>query len=89
MPLKPLKLKPRLDKIKKNPKLIFNYAHKIMKQRWPEAEPYIIKDPFWASHYAQHVIQGRWPEAEPTIKRDALAYYLYSQFLRNKKETSL
>lgn len=85
MPLKPIKLKPRLDHLKKFPKLAFNYAHKIMKQRWPEAEPYIIKHPFWAYKYAVEVMRERWPEAEPKIKRDALAFYLYSKFLGNKK----
>lgn len=36
-------------------------------ERWPEAEPYIMKVPELAYVYARFAIQGRWPEAEPYI----------------------
>ena len=36
-------------------------------QRFPEAEPYIDKDPYWAYRYARDVLKGRWPEVEATI----------------------
>ena len=34
-----------------------------MKGKWPEAEPYIMKDPEIARWYAENVIKGPWPEA--------------------------
>ena len=50
-------------------KTLFTYAAFVMMQRWPEAEPRIMKDPASARWYADHFI-GRWPEAEPYIMRD-------------------
>ena len=43
------------------------YATNKLKRRWPEAEPYIIRDSFYAVTYAFELIGGRWPEAEPNI----------------------
>jgi hypothetical protein len=55
-----------------NAKALYRYALKIMKgERWPEAEPYIMKDPEWAFWYAHNVMgRERWPEAEPYIMKD-------------------
>ena len=47
-----------------------NYAINVMKKRWPEAEPYIMKDPKSANEYTTHVLKKRWPEAEPYIMKD-------------------
>ena len=52
------------------PEQAYEYAMYSIKGRWPEAEPYIMKDPKWAYHYAKDVIGGRWPEAEPYIMKD-------------------
>ena len=60
---------------KQNPKLCFEYARDIIKGRWPEAEPAIMKDPKWAYYYALNVIGGRWREAEPEIMKDPEAAY--------------
>ena len=46
-----------------------DYARLIIKDRWLEAEPYIMQDADWAYYYALEVIGGRWPEAEPIIKQ--------------------
>ena len=46
-------------------------------KRWIEAEPYIMKNPWYAHRYAFSVIKGRWPEAEPYILKNldrALVY---------------
>jgi len=40
-------------------------------ERWIEAEPAIMKDPYVAAHYAMVVLKRRWPEAEPYIMTDA------------------
>ena len=56
---------------------IFQYARNIIKGRWPEAEPYIMKDPKWAAAYAVWVIKDRWPEAEPYIEKDTYWWPYY------------
>lgn len=61
------------------------YARDVVKGRWPEAEPSIVKDLQWAFPYARDVIQGRWPEAEPTILKSPWAGS-YRSFLRSKEK---
>lgn len=81
MPLKPIKLKDRLQKIKKHPFDILNFCrYNLNGGRWPGAEPFILKykDPFWALMYARDIIQGRWPEAEPLIMKDAYVASRYA-----------
>ena len=46
------------------------HALKVIKGRWSEAEPIIMKDPRYASWYALNIIKGRWPKAEPTIMEE-------------------
>lgn len=56
---------------------LVNYAMKMIKGRWPEAEPTILKDPDTAYAYIRDVIKGEWPEAEPillTQPHEALSY---------------
>lgn len=48
-------------------------------RRWPEAEPYIMRDPKSAIYYARDFIKGRWPEAEPIIMRDPLSACYYAR----------
>lgn len=48
------------------------------KERFPAAEPILLKSPIFATHYACDVIKGRWPEAEPGILEEWEAAYLYS-----------
>ena len=82
MSLKPIKLKDRLQKIKKDPFEVLNFCRYTLKSsRWPGAEPYILKheDPYWALAYAREIIQGRWPEAEPRIMKDANIAYRYAK----------
>jgi len=59
------------------PRLALAYAIDVIKGRWPEAEPCIMKDSDAAGAYALDVIKGRWREAEPYIMKNpevALAY---------------
>jgi hypothetical protein len=44
-----------------------NYCIKIRKERWPEAEKYILKNPESIVEYASKIIDGRWIEAEPYL----------------------
>ena len=60
----------QLTLMKRNLLLAYRYAFYDLRGRWPEAEPYIMKDPFYAFGYARNVIKGRWPEAEPYIMKD-------------------
>jgi len=41
----------------KDPKQAYWYAREIIKDRWLEAEEYIIKDSVWAHWYARDVIK--------------------------------
>ena len=85
MPLKPLKTKPRLDKMKHNAAQAYNYAMWVMKGRWPAAEPNIMKDSWAAYSYARDVIGDRWPEAEPVImKNSAAAAYYAANILKRR-----
>ena len=56
----------------------YHYARDIIKGRWPEAEPIIMKNPRYVWAYAYNVIQGRWPEAEPYIMKDPEWAYRYA-----------
>lgn len=57
--------------IKKEPPYAFYYARDIIKGRWIEAEPYIMKGTYFAYWYAKMIIKGRWLEAEPYIMKIA------------------
>ena len=64
---------------------LYRYTHYFVKGRWPEAEPYIMKDPEQAYWYAKYIIEGRWPEAECFIVRDALmACYYATDILKRR-----
>ena len=64
---------PRQKRIYKDPEKAVRWAIKHG-QRFPEAEPYILKatDPGWSYGYAKEVLKGRWPEAEAAIAKDPL-----------------
>ena len=57
---------------------IIRYIQTFIGDRWPEVEPYIMKDPAQAREYAIGVIKGRWPEAEPYIMKDPGSAYYYA-----------
>lgn len=61
----------------KDPESIHKYAAYVLKARWPEAEPHIMKDPM-ASSYAIDVLNHRWREAEPYIGEDSVAWAQYA-----------
>ena len=60
------------------PDLAYEYAVNIIKNRWPEVEEIIRKDPEYACLYAINVIKDRWPEAEETIKKNPVWACLYA-----------
>lgn len=60
-------VEPILHIIKKSPSYAYWYA-RLIKGRWIEAEPYIMRDPVYVFYYAIGVIRGRWLEAEPIIR---------------------
>lgn len=85
MPLKPIKLKKRLEEIKKDPQSAFLFAHIRLHHRWPEAEPYILKDKKVAMFYAYHVKQKHWPELEKILDgtKDMPMYNWNMRFFAN------
>lgn len=61
----------------------YYYAIRILKKRWPEAEPYILTS-LWYSHlYALTVIKSRWLEAESNLITDPYRAYCYAQQVIN------
>jgi len=65
--------------IKVFPKDAFEYVKSVLDyERWPEAEPIIMQDVYWACEYARCVIKGCWPEAEPIIIEDSDEAYCYA-----------
>ena len=72
---------PYQKRIYKNPQKAFEWANHNG-TRFPEAEPYIAKDPQWAVKYAAQVLEDRWPEAEATIlqSQDPFKAYVYARF---------
>lgn len=59
--------------------LAYTYSLNALKQRWFEAEPFIMKDSRWAFFYSRDVIKGRWNEAEPIIVKDKECVYYYAR----------
>ena len=57
---------------------IYSYARDVIKDRWPEAEEYIVMNPEWAYEYARYVIKERWKEAEKYIMKDPGYAYCYA-----------
>ena len=53
------------------------FAKDIIKGRWEEAEPVIMKDVWYAYLYAKDIIKGRWEEAEEYIKQDPMRWDRY------------
>lgn len=84
MPLKPIKTKDRLDKVKHNPEKAVEYAFETIKGPWPEAEPFIMKHGRSAFLYALHVLKHRWPEAEPFIKKHKIMWSNYRVIFKIK-----
>ena len=68
---------------KRNVKYAYGYALNVIQGRWPEAEPYIMKDPEMAYYYALNVIKDRWPEAEPYILKSPYWNDKYLNFLNS------
>jgi len=69
------------NEMMQTPELVYYYASDVIKSRWPEAEPYIMKDLLWAHYYARDIIKGRWPEAEPYIMKDSKVAYMYAKYV--------
>lgn len=70
-------LEPIKHIIKQSPANAYYYALNVIKGRWPEAEPWIMKAPYYAYKYAQLFIKGRWPEAEPYIIKNISIANMY------------
>lgn len=69
----------QLKSVSRHAGLALAYAAEFIKGRWPEAEPFIMKDPVYACDYAYDVLKKRWPEAEPFIMKSPLDAYVYAR----------
>lgn len=65
--------------ILKDPQVVVNYIHSIIKQPWKEAEPILMKEPYSAYEYAHHILKSRWKQAEPTILKSTYTATLYAK----------
>ena len=64
---------------------LVNYAEKVIQDRWPEAEPYILRSPYSSTWYAINVIKGAWPEAENIIKQYARLSNQYARYAKKDR----
>ena len=62
------------------------FAIDVLRERWPDAEPIIMKHPYRALFYARDVIKGRWEEAEPYIMQDPGDAFGYVRDILSKDE---
>jgi hypothetical protein len=69
----------------KQPKYAYLFiTDELNLQRWPDVEPYIMKNPRYAYFYARNILQKRWPEAEPYIMKDAKIALSYAKDILKK-----
>ena len=61
---------------------LVKYAKNVIQDRWPEAEPYILRSPYNSTWYAIKVIKGAWPEAENIIKQNARLSNQYARYAK-------
>ena len=73
------KLEHGLNIIKQDREAAYRYSLDVLKGRFPEAEPALLKDPWTSYRYAKNVIGGRWPEAEQVIKNDLVFAFMYAR----------
>lgn len=69
--------------IVKIPYRAFLHAKDVIQGRWPQAEPYILKDANVAYQYSYKVIRARWPQAEPIIIENPYAALGYARNVIN------
>lgn len=85
MPLKPLKTKDRLNAVKMNAVAAYSYCRDVLERRWPEAEPYILKDAWHSVFYARDIMKAPWPAAEPEIMKWGVTAYVYATEVLNRR----
>ena len=70
-----------IEVILKSPYAAVEYAQRVLKARWREAEPLILKSHcYLILDYAKDVVKGRWIEAEHIILSDPNVSEMYSVF---------
>lgn len=55
------------------------YAVFVLNDRWPDAEPVILKSERATIHYCNLIIKGRWYEAEHYIMKNPYFAFLYAE----------
>jgi len=59
------------------------YSRKVLNKRWEDAEPIILRSPYYSYFYARHVIKNKWEIAEEVISNESNAAYLYAKYVLN------
>jgi hypothetical protein len=73
-----------IEMIKKDTGSIWLYAKNVLKRRWLEMEPDVIKGDFQVLlDYLKEVVQDRWPEAESRFSKDSFKWYHYIDALKH------
>lgn len=72
---------PILHIIKRSYFYSYRYALIVIKGRWKEVEPNIMKNTLYSYYYALHVIDGRWYEAEPYIMLNPNIAHMYARWI--------
>lgn len=74
-----------MDYLTLTPGEAYQRARDVIKGRWPEAEPIIMKDAQCASRYALEIIKGPWSEAEPFIMQNGEYAYDYAVYVLKQR----
>ena len=63
------------------------YARHVIKERWPEAETYLLKlkSVTYSYYYTRYVIKKRWLEAEPNIAKDEYWAFYYARDIMRER----
>lgn len=64
---------------KYNVRGLYNYAEKVIRGPWPEAETFLEKDTLVAYDYATKILKDRFPAGEPAIKQSDSHWNQYKE----------
>ena len=67
---------------KSAPFWLYWYCENVIKDRWNDAEEYIMKDLELAYWYAKNIIKNRWIDAEKYIKKNPEWWDEYNDFIK-------
>lgn len=69
---------------KKDLAVVYNYIKNVIKDRWPEAEPFLFADDKYGTQYI-HLIKKPMPEIEQQIAKNATLAYQYASTVLKRR----